>query len=83
MTRPAYEPWVREILRCPVGLHELIDVLDEDGQAALQCAEDCGAPGQRRRYPMTDGAIPTLLADDATLVMVDGADEDPSAPDPA
>lgn len=70
MARPAFDPWVREILRCPVGLHPLEDVEDERGDAALQCTQDCGAPGQRRRYPVSSG-IPTLLADEATLVTVD------------
>ena len=64
------EPWLREILRCPVGRHELVDVEAEDGSPALQCAEDCGGAGVRRRYPVTDG-IPVLLADDAQLVTVD------------
>ncbi|MGO0575126.1 Trm112 family protein [Ornithinimicrobium panacihumi] len=67
MARPAYESWVREILRCPVGGHELVDVVDDAGEPALQCAVDCGGPGQRRRYPIKDG-IPVLLADDAVLV---------------
>lgn len=69
MTRPELEPWVREILRCPVGLHELVDVVDEEGRPALQCATDCGAPGRRLRYPVNDG-IPVLLADDAVVVQV-------------
>jgi uncharacterized protein len=67
MARPEYESWVREILRCPVGLHPLVDVEDEQGNPALQCAEDCGGEGRRRRYPIVDG-IPVLLADDATVV---------------
>ena len=49
MARPEYESWVREILRCPVGHHELVDVVDEQGQPALQCAQDCDGPGRRRR----------------------------------
>lgn len=61
------EGWVREILRCPVGRHELVDETDAEGNPVLVCAQDCGAPGQRRSYPITDG-IPVLLADDATLV---------------
>lgn len=67
MARPQYDPWAREILRCPVGLHELVDVEDPSGAPALECAEDCGAPAQRRRYPVTDG-IPVLLADAAQVV---------------
>lgn len=69
MARPEYDPWVREILRCPVGRHELVDVEDEQGAPALQCAEDCDGPGRRRRYPVSDG-IPVLLADDAVVVTV-------------
>lgn len=63
----ALDPWVREVLRCPVGRHRLADVTRPDGSPALQCTEDCGGPGQRRRYPVVDG-IPVLLADDAELV---------------
>lgn len=69
MARPQYEPWVREILRCPVGQHPLVDVVDEQGAPALQCAQDCDGAGRRRRYPVRDG-IPVLLADDAVIVAV-------------
>ena len=69
MSQPQYEPWVREILRCPVGLHELVDVVDDEGRPALQCAVDCGSPGRRLRFPVSDG-IPVLLADDAVVVTV-------------
>lgn len=69
MARPEYDAWVREILRCPVGRHELVDVEDEQGRPALQCAVDCDGPGRRRRYPV-EGGIPVLLADDAVLVTV-------------
>lgn len=69
MARPQYESWVREILRCPVGGHPLVDVVDEQDRPALQCAEDCDGPGRRRRYPVSDG-IPVLLADDAVVVTV-------------
>lgn len=61
------EPWVRQILRCPVGRHELVDATDEQGQPVLECAEDCGGPGRRLQFPVTDG-IPVLLADDARPV---------------
>ncbi|HLS46649.1 MAG TPA: hypothetical protein VK045_14570 [Ornithinicoccus sp.] len=63
----AIEPWVREILRCPVGRHELVDATSETGEPVLECAEDCGGPGQRRQYPITDG-IPVLLESDATTI---------------
>lgn len=58
--------WVRDILRCPVGRHRLLDAVDRSGQPVLECAEDCGGTGLRRRYPVRDG-IPVLLADEAEL----------------
>lgn len=61
------EPWVREILRCPVGGHPLLDATSEDGQPVLECAQDCGGPGERRQFPITEG-IPVLLESDATTV---------------
>lgn len=63
----AIEPWVREILRCPVGRHELVDTTNEVGEPVLECAEDCGGSGRRRQFPITDG-IPVLLESDATTV---------------
>lgn len=71
MTGAQLDPWVRDILRCPVGRHPLLDVQDEQGRPALQCDQDCGGPGHRRRYPVRDN-IPVLLADDATDVTVEG-----------
>ncbi len=60
------EPWVRELLRCPVGLHPLLDDVDETGAPVLACAQDCPEPGSRRHYPVRDG-IPVLLADDSVV----------------
>ena len=37
------------------------------GEPVLECAKDCGAPGQRRQYPITDG-IPVLLVDESREV---------------
>lgn len=71
------EGWLRDILRCPVGRHELLDQTDASGAPVLVCAEDCGAPGLRRSYPVTDG-IPVLLAEEATTLTV-GSDPDPRA----
>ncbi len=68
MTVPM-EAWVRDILRCPVGLHALLDDTDASGGAVLVCDSDCGAPGQRRQYRF-DGGIPVLLAHEARLVTV-------------
>lgn len=67
MVQVRYDEWARQLLRCPVGLHELVDGVDEQGAAVLRCAQDCGEPGRRRQYPVVDG-IPVLLADEAVLV---------------
>ena len=63
------DPWLREILRCPIGLHELADATGPDGGPELHCTEDCGAPGQRRAYRLDDG-VPVLLADEARVFSV-------------
>lgn len=63
----AIQPWVREILRCPIGRHELVDATNEAGDPVLECAQDCGGPGQRHQFPITEG-IPVLLESDATTV---------------
>lgn len=63
------EPWLREILRCPVGKHELADGVAADGSPELQCTQDCEGPGQRRGYRIEDG-IPVLLADQARVFTV-------------
>lgn len=61
----ALPAWLRELLRCPVGGHELLDCTTAEGGPALCCAEDCSQPGRRRVYRIEDG-IPVLLADEAT-----------------
>ncbi|HKJ12604.1 MAG TPA: hypothetical protein VJ976_09505 [Ornithinimicrobium sp.] len=68
------EPWLREILRCPVGRHPLLDDVDDRGQPVLVCDRDCGSPGQRRQYPFS-GGIPVLLADQAAVVGVRGGED--------
>ena len=60
------EPWLREILRCPVCRQELVDGTGPDGVAELQCAGDCESAGQRRAYRI-DGGIPVLLAEEARV----------------
>lgn len=64
---PLIQPWVREILRCPVGKHPLLDVVDHQGHPALECDRDCVGVTGRRQYPIVEG-IPVLLADDAVIV---------------
>lgn len=56
--------WLREILRCPIGRHTLVDAAGPGGQPELHCAVDCGAPGRRHAFRVEDG-IPVLLADEA------------------
>lgn len=76
MTAPI-DSWVRDILRCPVGLHPLVDETDEHGSAVLVCDTDCAEPGQRRVYRIERG-IPVLLADEATII-TRGEEHDGSA----
>ena len=53
------EPWLRDILRCPVCHGELVDAQGPD-HPELQCTtESCG-----RAYRIEDG-VPVLLADEA------------------
>lgn len=59
------EPWLRQILRCPVCHGELVDGQGPDG-VELQCAGDCEVPGRRRGYRVDDG-VPVLLADEARV----------------
>ena len=56
----AIEPWLREILRCPVTRAELVDGLGPDGEAELHSKD----PHRPLAYPVRDG-IPLLLADEA------------------
>ncbi len=61
------EPWLREILRCPVCRAELSDSTDPAGEPELRCTGTCGPDGEVRAYPITDG-IPVLLAENSRLV---------------
>ncbi|WP_336924019.1 hypothetical protein [Aquipuribacter sp. SD81] len=77
--RPAVEPWLREVLRCPGCLSTLADV-DVDGAPGLRCTEDAGAaataaaPGGRcgRTYHF-DRGVPVLLVDEGALPAGPGA----------
>ena len=64
MSESTMQPWLREILRCPVCRGELVDGTSPDGAPELQCADDCEQAGQRRGYRIDDG-IPVLLIDEA------------------
>ena len=61
------EPWLREILRCPVTHSELVDDVDPTGRPVLVSAEPSQEHGGRLAYPIRDG-IPVLLVDDATVI---------------
>ena len=63
---PTIEPWLREILRCPVTKQELVDGVGPDGRPELQAATP-DADGVRRAYPV-DGGIPVLLVDEARII---------------
>ena len=59
-TAVGIEPWLREILRCPVTGATLVDAVGPDGQPELH-STDAENP---LAYPVRDG-IPVLLADEA------------------
>lgn len=56
----ALEPWVRDILRCPVTGATLVDGVGPDGEPELH-STDAERP---LAYPVRDG-IPVLLESDA------------------
>lgn len=62
-TSISVEPWVREILRCPVTGAELVDGVGPDGSPELVSTD----PDNKLAYPVRNG-IPVLLADDARKV---------------
>ena len=59
-TGATIEPWVREILRCPVTGAELVDAVGPDGAPELVSTD----PERPLAYPIRDG-VPVLLADEA------------------
>ena len=54
------DPWVREILRCPVSGATLVDGVGPNGQPELHSTAELNPLA----YPVRDG-IPVLLVDDA------------------
>ncbi len=65
-TPSTIEPWLREILRCPVTKQELVDGVGPDGTPELQALEP-DANGVRRAYRV-EGGIPVLLVDEARTI---------------
>lgn len=59
-TGATIEPWVREILRCPVTGAELVDGVGPDGAPELVSTD----PSRPLAYPIRDG-VPVLLPDAA------------------
>ena len=57
---PGLEPWLREILRCPVTGATLVDGAGPDGSPELHSTD----PENPLAYPVRDG-IPVLLEQDA------------------
>lgn len=58
------EPWVRDLLRCPVTGATLVDGTGPDGGPELVSTD----AAQPLAYPVRDG-IPVLLADEARPVV--------------
>jgi uncharacterized protein YbaR (Trm112 family) len=56
----ALEPWVREILRCPVTGATLVDAVGPDGEPELHSTD----PERPLAYPVRNG-VPVLLESDA------------------
>ena len=56
----ALEPWVREILRCPVTRATLVNGVGPDGEPELHSTD----PERPLAYPVRNG-IPVLLESDA------------------
>lgn len=67
MSTVTIDPWLREILRCPVTHSELLDDVDVDSAPVLVSTVVDESRGGRLQYPVRDG-IPVLLADDATVI---------------
>ncbi|AEI11641.1 Trm112 family protein [Cellulomonas gilvus] len=55
-----FEPWARDLLRCPVTGATLLDATGPDGEPCLVSTD----PERPLRYPVR-GGIPVLLASEA------------------
>lgn len=66
MTDTQIDPWLREILRCPITHSELLDGTGPGGTPELQ-AKDADEQGRRRAYRVEDG-IPVLIPEEARFM---------------
>lgn len=66
MSTNTIDPWLREILRCPVTQSELVDATGPDGQPELHAVE-ADPSGKRRAYRVENG-IPVLIPDEARFL---------------
>lgn len=65
MTNTGIDPWLREILRCPVTHSELIDAQGPDGAVELHTVQT-DDQGKRRAYRVENG-IPVLIPEEARI----------------
>ena len=66
MTTTGIDPWLREILRCPVSHSELADATGPDGSVELH-AVHADEHGTRRAYRVENG-IPVLIPEEARIL---------------
>lgn len=65
MTTTGIDPWLREILRCPVTHSELLDATGPDGASELHTAQ-ADEQGKNRAYRVENG-IPVLIPEEARV----------------
>lgn len=66
MSTNTIEPWLREMLRCPVTQSKLTDATGPNGEPELHAVE-ADEQGRRRAYRIENG-IPVLIPDEARFL---------------